>query len=312
MATTGLIRQLLEAGVHFGHQTKRWNPKMRRYIFGARSGIYIINLEHTAQALERACVFLRELAARGGRVLFVGTKKQAQTIVRDEAQRCEMFYVVNRWLGGSLTNFQTIRKSVARYREICRLEDTGIMGQLAKQESSRLTKEKERLVRVLGGVVTMERLPAALFVIDTKREEIAVAEANRLGIPIVAICDTNSDPEVIAHPVPGNDDAIRSIKLITGLVAEACLEGRRQFALSGQVTPLAQPEAAAEEPVAVAASVDPLAEVEAVAPPAAVPLSEGTPVKGVAKPRRVIRKAPAPAAGAEVPQPAAEGEVANG
>ena len=169
MATTPLIRQLLEAGVHFGHQTKRWNPKMRRYIFGARSGIYIINLEHTATTLTRATDFLRDLAARGGRVLFVGTKKQAQTIVREEAQRCDMFYVVNRWLGGTLTNFQTIRKSVARYQEICRLEEKGIMAQLAKQEIARLTKEKERLVRVLGGVVHMERLPAAVFVISIGR-----------------------------------------------------------------------------------------------------------------------------------------------
>ncbi len=295
MATTAVIKQLLEAGVHFGHQTKRWNPKMRRYIFGARSGIYIINLEHTAALLTKACDFLQEITAQGGRVLFVGTKKQAQVIVREEAQRCEMFYVVNRWLGGTLTNFQTIRKSVARYQEICRLEDKGIMAQLAKQESSRLGKEKDRFVRTLGGIVTMEKLPAAIVVIDTKREEIAVHEANRLGIPVVAICDTNADPDVITYPVPGNDDAIRAIRLLTGLLAEACLAGRREFLAAASATTLTQPEAPAEDsealaPVAVEDAPDPLQEAEQLAPLSVVPIIEGAPVKS-AKLRRVIKKA---------------------
>ena len=301
MATTAMIKQLLEAGVHFGHQTKRWNPKMKRYIFGARSGIYIINLERTADLLTRACDFVRGLCAQGGRVLFVGTKKQAQQIVREEAERSEMFYVVNRWLGGTLTNFQTIRKSVARYQEICRLEEAGIMAQLAKQESSRLGKEKDRFMRVLGGIVTMDRLPAALFVIDTKREEIGVREAVRLGIPIVAICDTNADPDLISHPIPGNDDAIRSIRLITGLIADACLEGRRQYAASQpSVTPVQPPaEEAASEADAAApdAPADPLQEVEAIAPPSVVPIIEGAPVKA-ARPRRAAKKSPA--AGGEV------------
>ena len=291
MATTALIKQLLEAGVHFGHQTKRWNPKMRRYIFGARSGIYIINLEQTASLLDRACRFLRELTAQGGSVLFVGTKKQAQSIVRAEAERSEQFYVVNRWLGGTLTNFKTIRKSVARYQEICRLEEKGIMAQLAKQESSRLGKEKEKFVRTLGGIVTMGRLPAALFVIDTKREGIAVAEANRLGIPIVAVCDTNADPNLITYPVPGNDDAIRAIQLITGLIADACLEGRREFLAASPVTLLTQPEALAGDDASpeAAAPADPLQEVEAIAPPSVVPIIEGAPVKS-ARPRKTVKK----------------------
>ena len=301
MATTAVIKQLLEAGVHFGHQTKRWNPKMKRYIFGARSGIYIINLEHTADLLTRACDFVRELCAQGGRVLFVGTKTQAQVIVREAATRAEMFYVVNRWLGGTLTNFQTIRKSVARYQEICRLEETGIMAQLAKQESSRLGKEKDRFIRVLGGIVTMDRLPAALFVIDTKREEIGVREANRLGIPIIAICDTNADPDMISHPIPGNDDAIRSIKLITSLIADACLEGRRQFLAASPATQPTPPPAVDTAPAAaepVTATVDPLQEVEAIAPPAIVPIIEGAAPEKTARPRRTAKK---PATG-EVPR----------
>ena len=296
MATTALIKQLLEAGVHFGHQTKRWNPKMRRYIFGARSGIYIIDLEKTSTALGRACDFLHTLTAQGGCVLFVGTKKQAQEIIRAEAARSEQYYVVNRWLGGTLTNFQTIRKSVARYQEIRRLEDTGIMAQLAKQESSRLGKEKDRFVRTLGGIVTMERLPSAVFVIDTKREEIAVHEANRLGIPIVAICDTNADPDLISYPVPGNDDAIRSLRLITGLIADACLAGRREYLTASPVTPLAKPQ---ESAAAAGELAVPLPDVAEIAPPSVVPIIEGAAVKST-KPRRTVKK------------PAAAGEAASG
>ncbi len=230
MVESALIKQLLEAGVHFGHQTKKWNPKMRHYIFGEKNGIYIIDLEKTASALKEALDSLRETARSGGYVLFVGTKKQAQEIVKEEALRCGMFFVNQRWLGGLLTNFQTVRKSVRRLCDIERMRDDGTFAKLSKKEVAVLTKEMVKLLKNLEGVRKMERLPRALFVIDSKKEEIAVKEANRLDIPVVGLVDTNCDPDLIDFIIPGNDDAIKSIRLMTGMIADAILEGAQEFA----------------------------------------------------------------------------------
>ncbi|MBI5416070.1 MAG: 30S ribosomal protein S2 [Candidatus Omnitrophica bacterium] len=228
-----LIKKLLEAGVHFGHQTKRWCPKMKKYIFGQRSGIYIIDLEKTVQCLNKARDFARDVAAKGGKFLLVGTKKQAQIIVEEEARRTEMFYVNNRWLGGLLTNFQTVKKSIERMKEIERMsQDPGIWDNLKKKETARLTKEKEKFLRNLNGIREMTKLPEGIFIIDPKHEEIAVLEARKLGIPIVAIVDTNCDPDVIDYPVPGNDDALKSIRFITSLVADSVAEGRKEYLTS--------------------------------------------------------------------------------
>src|SRR3989338_6889574 len=222
------VKQLLEAGVHFGHQTRHWNPKMARYIFGERNGIYIIDLEKTMHGLEKACQFLKETAEKGGWILFVGTKKQGQEVVKTAAHKCGMPYVHQRWLGGMLTNFETIRKSVARLDEIEKMEAEGTYRFLTKKEVAQLQKQREKLLKVLAGVRPMKRIPAALFVVDPKQEEIAVKEARRLGIPIVAIIDTNCDPDMVDYLIPGNDDAIRSVKLICEIVGDAILEGRQQ------------------------------------------------------------------------------------
>ncbi len=230
-----LIKKLLESGVHFGHQTKRWNPKMKKYIFGQRSGIYIIDLEKTAQCVGNAQEFVKNLASKGGKILFVGTKKQAQMIVEEEAKKCEMYYVQNRWLGGLLTNFDTVKKSIQRLKSIEKMNEEGIWKNLKKKEIARLTKEKEKLDRDLGGIRDMGSLPQAIFVVDPKKEEIAVREANKLNIPIVAIVDTNCDPEFIDHPVPGNDDALKSIRYITSLISASIEEGRRDFINRGTV-----------------------------------------------------------------------------
>jgi len=224
------MKQLLEAGVHFGHQTSRWNPKMKPYIFGARNGIYIIDLQQTVKLLQDAYDFVRDLAANGGWLLMVGTKKQAQDAVREEAERSGMYYVNNRWLGGTLTNFQTIKQSVDRLRKLEEmLEDSTITEVLKKRELLELNREKERLVHTLGGIKTMRKLPDALFVIDTIKEEIAVKEANKLGIPVVAVVDTNCDPDMIDYRVPGNDDAIRAIRLFCAAMADAVLDGRSLY-----------------------------------------------------------------------------------
>jgi len=224
------MKQLLEAGVHFGHQTSRWNPKMKQYIFGARNGIYIIDLQQTVKMFRNCYDFVRDLSASGGTILFVGTKKQAQDIVREEAERCGMFYVHNRWLGGMLTNFQTIRASIERLKKLEEiLADPEMIEALTKKEMSENAREHEKLMATLGGIKNMRKLPDALFVIDTKKEEIAVAEANRLSIPVVAVVDTNCDPDVIAYRIPGNDDAIRAIKLFTAAMADAVLEGKQQL-----------------------------------------------------------------------------------
>lgn len=220
-----LVQSLLEAGVHFGHQTRKWNPKMKPYIYGEKSGIYIIDLEKTMAALTRACNFIREVASTGAPVLFVGTKPQAQPVIEDQAKRCGMYFVNHRWLGGMLTNYATIKNSVRRYKQLIQMREDGTFEVLKKKEVADLEKEIARLEKNLSGITEMEKLPGALFVIDAKHEDIAVKEANRLGIPIVAIVDTDSDPDRIDYPIPGNDDAIRSIKLLTSIVTDSLLEG---------------------------------------------------------------------------------------
>jgi len=221
------MKQLLEAGVHFGHQTRRWNPKMKRFIFTERNGIYIIDLQKTVKEVEKAYYFVRDIAMEGKSVLFVGTKKQAQDSIETEAKRCNMFYVSNRWLGGMLTNFKTIRSRVDRLKKIESMEENGDMEMLPKKEVLQLMHEKEKLLKNLGGIRDMRNLPGALFIVDPRKERIAIAEAKKLGIPIVAIVDTNCDPDEVEYPIPGNDDAIRAVKLITSKMADAVLEGRQ-------------------------------------------------------------------------------------
>jgi len=226
------MKQLLEAGVHFGHQTRRWNPKMRPYIFTERNGIYIIDLQKTVKKVDEAYQYMRQVAQDGGRVLFVGTKKQAQESVAEEAARCGEFYVNQRWLGGTLTNFGTIKKRLQRLTEIEQMEADGRFEELTKKEVSGLVHEKEKLEKFLGGIKGMKNPPAALFVIDPRKERIAVTEANTLGIPVVAIVDTNCDPDEISYVIPGNDDAIRAVKLLTGRMADAVLEGKQGVQLA--------------------------------------------------------------------------------
>ncbi len=220
------MKQLLEAGVHFGHQTRRWNPKMRRFIFGERNGIYIIDLQQTLERIDAAYRFIRSTVENGGTVLFVGTKKQAQEPVQEQAQRSGMPYVNYRWLGGSLTNFQTVHSRVTQLRELERVVQSGETAAMPKKEALKITRDLTKLQRNLGGIRSLEKLPSAIFVIDTKKEHIAVTEANRLGIPVVAVVDTNCDPDVIDYVIPGNDDAIRSATLMSRIVADAVEEGR--------------------------------------------------------------------------------------
>jgi len=218
------MKELLEAGVHFGHQTRRWNPKMRPYIFGKRNGIYIVDLQKTLQLFEEASKFVRDMVATGGTLLFVGTKRQAQDVVKEEATRSGMFYVANRWLGGTLTNFVTLRRSVDRFKDVER-QLANADAQITKKERVHLERERAKMERNLGGIRDMESLPDAAFVIDTNHEHNAVHEANRLGIPVVAVVDTNCDPDFVDYPIPGNDDAIRAIKLFTSRIAGSVLEG---------------------------------------------------------------------------------------
>ncbi len=221
------MKQLLEAGVHFGHQTRRWNPKMKKYIFTERSGIYIIDLQKTVKKLEEAYFFMRDVAAEGKDILFVGTKKQAQESIESEAKRCGQYYVSNRWLGGMLTNFKTMRSRVAKLNEIDKLEETGDINLLPKKEIIKLMGEKEKLEKNLGGIKDLTSIPGAIFIVDPRKERIAVAEAKTLGIPIIAIVDTNCDPDEIDYPIPGNDDAIRAVKLIAAKMADAVIEGKQ-------------------------------------------------------------------------------------
>jgi small subunit ribosomal protein S2 len=222
------LRALLDAGVHFGHQTKRWNPKMRPFIYGARNGVHIIDLDQTTRLFKRAYDFLVDAVGRGGYVLFVGTKRQAQDIVQEEARRSGMYFVTNRWLGGTLTNFRTIKQGLDRLRTLERMKEDGTYEQFVKKEVVKLEKERERLEKYLGGLKGMAAVPQAMFVIDPHQEFIAISEARKLGIPVVAITDTNCDPDLVDFVIPGNDDAIRSIKLIAGRVADACVEGMQR------------------------------------------------------------------------------------
>ena len=239
------MKQLLEAGVHFGHQTRRWNPKMARYIFTERNGIYIIDLQKTVKKLEEAYNFVKDTVAEGGEILFVGTKKQAGDSVKEEAERCGMHYVNARWLGGMMTNFKTIRRRIARLDQLKKMQEDGTFDLLPKKEVTKLMLEIEKLEKFLGGIKNMNKLPAALFIVDPRKERIAVSEARNLGIPIVAIVDTNCDPDEIDYVIPGNDDAIRAVKLIAGTMADAVLEARK-----GAETAVAEEENASEEAAA--------------------------------------------------------------
>ncbi|HEY8426530.1 MAG TPA: 30S ribosomal protein S2 [Limnochordales bacterium] len=252
------MKQLLEAGVHFGHQTRRWNPKMARYIYTERNGIYIIDLQETVRKLEEAYRFVKELVADGGTILFVGTKKQAQETVREEAQRCGMFYVNQRWLGGTLTNFNTLKSRLRRLEELEKMETDGLFERLPKKEVIKLRKEKEKLERFLSGIRGMHQLPRALFVIDPRKENNAVREARKLGIKVIAIVDTNCDPDEIDYVIPGNDDAIRAVRLITHKIADAVLEARE-----GQEGPAAGEASSTDGTAAADASTAPVEETEA-------------------------------------------------
>ena len=239
------MKQLLEAGVHFGHQTRRWNPKMARFIFTERNGIYIIDLQKTVHKVDEAYNFMKSVAAEGKDILFVGTKKQAQEAIKDEALRCGMFYVNERWLGGMLTNFKTIQTRIRRLRELEKMEEDGTFEKLPKKEVAQLNHEKEKLERFLGGIKDMKKKPGAMFIVDPRKERIAVAEAKRLHIPIVAIVDTNCDPDEIDYPIPGNDDAIRAVRLLCGKMADAVIEGNQGVSMAE--APAAAPEAEAAE-----------------------------------------------------------------
>ena len=242
------MKQLLEAGVHFGHQTRRWNPKMAQYIFTERNGIYIIDLQKTVKKLEEAYFFARDIAAEGGSILFVGTKKQAQDAVKEEAERAGMFYVNARWLGGMLTNFKTMRKRVERLAQLNKMSEDGTFDLLPKKEVIKLKLEIEKLEKYLGGVKEMRKLPSALFVVDLRKEKNALAEARKLGIPVIAIVDTNCDPDEVDYVIPGNDDAIRAIKLIASAMANAVIEGRQGEQLDVTDAAVAE-EKPAEAPV---------------------------------------------------------------
>ena len=265
MAVKINIRTLLEAGCHYGHQTRRWNPKMRPFIFGERNEIYILDLKQTIINADKAYTFVKNTVAHGGAVLFVGTKKQAQEPIKAQAERCEMPYINQRWLGGMLTNFVTIRSRVTRMEELEAMVEDGRMAALPKKEQAVLGKELEKLQRNLGGVRTMTTLPKAIFVIDTKREELAVREANRLGIPVVGLVDTNSDPDVVDYPIPANDDAIRSVSLMCELMADAALagSGREQISVEEMAGTAEQPAEAAEQPAAEEAPAAEAAEAPA-------------------------------------------------
>lgn len=224
-----VLKKLLECGVHFGHQTRRWNPKMKKFIFGERSGIYIIDLEKTEEYLAKACDFVQSITAKGGKVLFAGTKKQAQDVIASEAVRAEMPYINHRWSGGLLTNFETVCKSLAKLRKIEQMAEDGTLENLKKKEVVSINKTKEKLLRDFGGIREMMEVPNAVFIIDTKREDIAVKESVRLGIPIVGLLDTNCDPDFIDHPIPGNDDALKAIRYISSAIANSAIEGRKLF-----------------------------------------------------------------------------------
>lgn len=277
------MKELLEAGVHFGHQTRRWNPKMAKYIFAERNGIYIIDLQKTLRSLQTACEFVQEIAARNGSVLFVGTKKQSKDTVMDEATRCQMFYVNHRWLGGMLTNYQTIRRSIQRLEKIEADEASEVFDQLPKKEVVRLNREKSKLTNTLAGIRDMRRLPEAVIITDTRKEHTAVLEANKLSIPVIAIVDTNCDPDPISYQIPGNDDAIRAIRLICSVLATAVIEGRAS-ALEGldEQEPVEADQPAEGETV----GEKPLDESESVVEQVQAPSDENSPTQTQERPRR--------------------------
>lgn len=257
MITIG-VKELLDAGVHFGHQTKRWNPKMKPFIFDARNGIHIIDLSKTLNQLDAACNFLGETVRKGGKVLFVGTKKQAQQAVRETAKECGQYFVTERWLGGTLTNFATIKRSIGRLKQIEKMEADGSINNYVKQEQSVIRREAARLVKFFDGIRAMEKLPGAMFVVDIKREHNAVAEARRLKIPVVAIVDTNCDPDLVDFPIAGNDDAIRSVRMVLATIGQVITQGQAEYEAK-----YARRRTAEEAPAAVAASTP---EVAAIAP----------------------------------------------
>jgi len=269
------MKQLLESGVHFGHQTRRWNPKMKTYIFGARNGIYIIDLQQTVRLFKSSYNYIRDISAKGGKVLFVGTKKQAHKSIEEEARRCGMFYVNNRWIGGFLTNFATVEKSIARLNKLDKLEESEDFTGSTKKERLMLEREKLRLEKYLGGVREMKAPPAVMFVVDSKKESIAIKEARKLGITVVAIVDSNCDPDEVDMVIPGNDDAIRAIKLFSSSIADACLEGKAMYEASLQS---AADDAAAELAAKEAAAKAEVKAVPAKAAPARKPV-EAAPVK---------------------------------
>lgn len=258
------MKELLEAGVHFGHQTRRWNPKMKRYIYGGRNGIYIIDLHQTLKLFEEARQFIQDTVSEGGVVLFVGTKKQAQEAVEEAAKRCGMYFVNQRWLGGMLTNFRTIQTRIARLNELRKMEENGVFEQLPKKEAAQLREESDRLDRFLGGIKDMPKLPGAIYIVDLKKERIGLAEARKLDIPVVAIVDTNCDPDEVDYVIPGNDDAIRAIKLISNKIADAILEVR-QVETEGEVVEEEAEEAEEEKPEVEAVEFEGEAEDEAQA-----------------------------------------------
>lgn len=262
------MKQLLEAGVHFGHQTRRWNPKMKPYIFAARNGIYIIDLQKTLQFFKKAYQFVVDTVANGGKILFVGTKKQAQDAIKEEAERAGMLYVNNRWLGGTLTNWATIKRNIARLRELGELlADEERLSAYPKKEVLSLRRQYEKLEKTLGGIRDMEELPDALYIVDPRKEHIAVAEARKMFIPIVAIVDTNCDPDEIDYVIPGNDDAIRAIRLFTSKIADACLEGKEIYEARLKEEEAAAAEAAAQEEAMAEAGVGPAPEIVHAPPP---------------------------------------------
>jgi small subunit ribosomal protein S2 len=266
------VKELLEAGVHFGHQTKRWNPKMKRFIFDARNGIHIIDLSKTVAGLDAACEFLSSTVLKGGRILFVGTKKQAQQAVKETAKECGQFYVTERWLGGTLTNFQTVKRSIARLKQIERMETDGTINNYVKQEQSVLRREAARLFKYFDGIRSMEKYPAAMFVVDIKREHNAVAEARRLKIPVVAIVDTNCDPDLVDFPIAGNDDAIRSVRMILGTVGQAVTQAHAEYEAK-----YARRREAEEAAAAAAAAAAEAAAAQAAQPPSAPADAPATP-----------------------------------
>jgi small subunit ribosomal protein S2 len=286
------MKQLLEAGVHFGHQTRRWNPKMQQFIFMDRNGIHIIDLQQTVTRLNDAYKFVEQLVAGGGTILFVGTKKQAQEAVAEEAKRCGMYYVNQRWLGGMLTNFQTIQLRIRYLRELEGRRDRGDFERLPKKEVQHLQDDMDRLERILGGIKDMRRLPNAIFIIDTRKERTAITEARRLEIPVIALADTNCDPDEMDYPIPANDDAIRAVRLLCAKIADAAVEGRRELeALQKDAEPTAESEEPTSTPVEITTPAVPAAE----APEAPAPVLE-TPAPVLETPAPVLEAPETPAA----------------